>query len=240
MSTNERDAKFEGDPGISRIWQAADHPEPSAELDRHILAAARQAAAKPAPRRQGWWRLAVPFSATAVLVLAVTLLLRVDRERPEMLHDAAAPSLRDTTAAPQGQARVAPPSATAVQEADALSEPERAVIPPPPAEAKAERGDETGQAPSVAPAAKEADRVEAPVAPPAPALTQRQRALPSASMELAKTRAAAEEATDPVRLVERIRRLLAAGQREAALEALADLRRRHPDFALPADLEDLR
>lgn len=239
MSTNERDAKFECHPGISSIWQAADQPEPPAELDRHILAAARQAVAKARPRRQGWWRLAVPFSATAVMVLAVTLLLRVERERPEMLHDAAPQALQEAPAATRGQTQVAPPSATAVREADVLSEPKRAVRSPSPGAAKAERSDVAGPAQSVAPDAKEADRVAAPVASPAPAMELRQLALPPASMELGKAKAGPEAAVDPDRLVERIRRLLAAGHREAALEALAELRRSHPDYELPADLENL-
>jgi hypothetical protein len=44
----------------------------------------------------------------------------------------------------------------------------------------------------------------------------------------------------PSLAVEQIRRLLAAGRREDALVALAELRRRHPDFQLPPDLQALR
>ena len=47
--------------------------------------------------------------------------------------------------------------------------------------------------------------------------------------------------TDAVVIAEmdRIRVLLRAGQRDAALEALRQLRRQHPDLVLPADLRAL-
>jgi hypothetical protein len=41
-------------------------------------------------------------------------------------------------------------------------------------------------------------------------------------------------------VVEQIRRLLADGRRDEALAALEELRRRHPDYPLPADLQTLR
>ena len=45
---------------------------------------------------------------------------------------------------------------------------------------------------------------------------------------------------DPQRWVEHIRRLRSAGKLEQARDSLRELRRRHPHYALPADLEPLR
>ena len=45
---------------------------------------------------------------------------------------------------------------------------------------------------------------------------------------------------DPQRWVEHIRMLRSAGKLEQARDSLRELRRRHPHYALPADLEPLR
>jgi hypothetical protein len=239
----ERDAESERDTGISEIWKAAAHPEPPAELDSRILAAARQAVTRPQPRKRGWWQLAVPFSATAVLVLAVTLLLRVERQSPERLHDAAPSVMREIPVATEGdtQAWQALPSAD-VEAAKVRSEPKRAAAPSleatPTADALATAGvsPEAGSMPRAGAAdVGEADRLEVPVAQPAPLL--RQQAAPAASMELGRAKA---EGGSPSQAVEQIRRLLADGRREEALAALEELRRRHPDYQLPADLQTLR
>jgi hypothetical protein len=244
MNMDERDAKSERDTGISEIWKAAVHPEPPADLDSRILTAARQVVSRPAPRRQGWWRLALPFSATVVLVLAVTLLLRVEEESPERLYDAAAPAMHEMPATAEGdtQARQ-PPARAGVEAAAARSEPKRAAAPPPQAASKVDvpapagASSEAGARPPAGGAELgEADRLEAPVAQPEPLL--RQRAVPAASKELGKAKE--EKGGGPTLAVEQIRRLLAAGRREEALVALAELRRRHPDIELPPDLQALR
>jgi resuscitation-promoting factor RpfA len=78
----------ERDPQLSEAYRAADHPEPSPALDARILDAARQAVA-PNPRRRPTWRnWAVPLSTTAVLVLGITLLFKMQREAPDTLSEA--------------------------------------------------------------------------------------------------------------------------------------------------------
>lgn len=239
MSTNDRDTKFEVDSGIRSVWQAADHPEPPAELDSRILAAARHDVTRPQPRKQGWWRLALPFSATAVLVLAVTLLLRVEREAPQLLHDAAPPSLREVPAPIEAGGQAGVPLAKAPPEKRVTGEPGSPV-------AKAEH-DDTMPASGIAASHEggaskvmEAERLEAPAVAPAPLLQSRQQALPGASREPGKTGLAADVVEAPGETVERIRRLLAEGGREEALRLLAELRRQHPDYPLPQDLRELR
>ncbi len=76
------------DPLLSQAYRQADHPEPSQALDARILAAARRAVAKPVRRRSAWLNWAVPLSTTAVLVLGITLLFRIQQEAPETLREA--------------------------------------------------------------------------------------------------------------------------------------------------------
>lgn len=245
MSMNEHDDKQAGDPGISGLWQEADHPEPPAGLDRRILAAAHQAASQARPRKQGWWRLAVPFSATAVLVLAVTMLLRVEREAPQMLHDAAPTEMRQAPAAAEMETPAGMGAPGAPMPAAKPRPEKRSAVGPSEPASQAERGDRA-QAPDALmappepapPGAMEADRRDSSVAAPAPML--RQQSHPAASLELGKSKAEGEVMDDPAGMVERIRRLLAEGRRDEALRVIAELRRRHPDYPLPADLQALR
>ena len=76
----------ERDPLLSQTYRAAEHPEPPAALDARILAAARQAVAAPR-RRRPWFAWAVPMSTAAVLVVAVSLILKEYREAPETIVD---------------------------------------------------------------------------------------------------------------------------------------------------------
>lgn len=78
----------ERDPLLSQAYREAAHPEPSPALDARILAAARQAVARPVRRRAAWLNWAVPLSTTAVLVLGITLLFNIQREAPETLREA--------------------------------------------------------------------------------------------------------------------------------------------------------
>jgi hypothetical protein len=235
----------ERDPHISGIWQAAEHPEPPAELDARILAAARQALAetKPKPRRRPWWRLALPFSATAVLVLAVTLLLRIEREAPERLHDAAPPPFARAPALAEAdrQAKAEAPGRAQTAGAEATrplspAEVERmvahpaatALTPARPAPSPEATGEAAG-------AAARQDLLAS-----QPAAEARMQAAPAGeSRELGQAKAARAPLAGPERAVERIRQLLRDGRRDEALLALAELRRQHPGFELPADLRDL-
>lgn len=78
----------ERDPLLSEAYRDADHSAPSPELDVAILAAARAALAKPVRRHSTWLNWAVPLSTTAVLVLGISLLFKIQREVPETLRDA--------------------------------------------------------------------------------------------------------------------------------------------------------
>jgi hypothetical protein len=74
------------DSELSQAYREARHPEPSPALDARILAAAR-AAVVPQRRRPAWFGWAVPLSTTAVLVLGISLLFRMQLEAPETLRE---------------------------------------------------------------------------------------------------------------------------------------------------------
>lgn len=242
----------ERDPLISSLWREAEQPEPPGDLDNRILGAARQAVTRPKPEHRGWWRLAVPFSATAVLVLAVTLLLRVERESPDMLSDAAPPVIQSlqkpemaeaerqvsgqpaelggaATRPQPDQNRVEAPASEAGTRPDSPSPAARPASKPVPVPASpALEADQAGG---------QADTL---IAPPSAAAPMRREAVPRFNgMELGKAKSEGAAGFDPEHAVERIRRLLGEGRREEALEALAELRRQHPDFELPPDLRVL-
>jgi hypothetical protein len=74
------------DSELSQVYRGAKHPEPSPALDACILAAA-QAAVAPQRRRPAWFGWAVPLSTTAVLVLGISLLFRMQLEAPETMRE---------------------------------------------------------------------------------------------------------------------------------------------------------
>ncbi len=86
----------ERDEELTRLYREAAQAEPPVRLDAAILAAAREAAARPArDRSRPWWqRWAVPMSVTAVALLSASLTLLVSREqeRAEQPPPAAAES----------------------------------------------------------------------------------------------------------------------------------------------------
>jgi hypothetical protein len=130
------------DTELSQAYREAKHPEPSAALDANILAAA-QAAVAPQRRRPAWFGWAVPLSTTAVLVLGISLLFRMQLEAPETLR-------KDLPPLPALES--APSLATSASDAPA----DRSVAPAATAQAIAERKtDQTSAAPTVAAAAPE-------------------------------------------------------------------------------------
>ncbi len=82
------------DPELSQAYRAAAHPEPSPALDARILAAACQAVSP--RRRPAWFGWAVPLSSTAVLVLGLSLLFRMQQDAPETLREAQSPLPQST------------------------------------------------------------------------------------------------------------------------------------------------
>src|SRR5688572_16486647 len=101
----------ERDESVARRYRALGNEEPPPELDRRILAAAREAVA---PRRASQ-RWAVPASLAAVLVLAVGLTLRMQHETPgiEVSVPASEYSLPPPVESPAPAAKPAEPATEA-------------------------------------------------------------------------------------------------------------------------------
>ncbi len=237
--------------------------EPPAHLDAAIRAEARRlGAAHPAPLvpptgRRSWH---YPLAAAAVLVLAVAVTLHVEREQPDPAAVVPAPA---SPAAPPRQAQ-AEPEAKAVPEVRGTGR--KADAPPPlRSETTArQRKDEPGFAADSATQDKaEAKPSEAPAAPAstprtpesapsaaeeasralakersaemardtAPMMSQR-----SAPVPAAKSAAGAAAVEAPEAWLERIARLRRQGKHEEADKALAEFRKRYPDFKIPPDM----
>jgi hypothetical protein len=112
----------ERDPLLSQAYREAAHPEPSPALDARILAAARQAVARPVRRRAAWLNWAVPLSTTAVLVLGITLLFNIQREAPEALREAV-PSPASPAPARRESALSLPPTSPPGTRAESAAQP---------------------------------------------------------------------------------------------------------------------
>ena len=246
----------EHDPELSQAYRQAGHPEPPPALDARILAEARQAVAPPR-RRPAWFGWAVPLSTTAVLVLGISLLFQMQQQAPETLREVQSPlptrPLASTELTPPATppttklskpatqpAALVPQSAPAASPPHAFSEREAAV-----ADAVPEKAADTA---SVAAAPAPA----MPQSSPARAAAQENRAealsaMPAFSAGISRMKSAAPAAAKasqpeetPEQAVEAIRQLLRQGNIDAARSRLEALRKRHPEFPLPPDLEPAR
>ena len=234
----ERDAK------ISAAYRELGTEEPSRALDEAILGAARKSV-------QPWTRRwAVPLSLAAVVVLSVVVTLRIQHEQPgieqpapvrkeeqvaRQVAEPAKPAAEPVARAPQqksmtrkeAQAFPSSPQDQAVAESRVA-----AAVPPPapaPAAAPAPRMEEAPALAKRADAASEVGAVAGSVAPPAPA------AAAPAMRAMQRERIAGERtvALTPEKELERIEELRKQGLHEEADRALAEFRKRHPDFKIP-------
>ena len=245
--TDERDAK------VSAAYRELGAEEPPRRLDDAILAAARrEAGARPAPLapRGGRQRWFAPLATAAVLVLAVALTWNMQRERPGIespAQQAAAPppaADRDAekAAAKQVEKEVAKPMPTDDLKTVRRKDAERPAAPAPsaagepkpfmadkPATAGAARSSELrGAAADVAGSLSQP--LEERTARDAPAAAR----APQAGPAPAAARMQAQKLADtPERELERIVELRVQGRHDEADKALAEFRKRHPDFKIP-------
>jgi hypothetical protein len=221
----------ERDPKLSQRYRELEALEPSPELDRKILAAARAAESPHAPLvvpagRHRWY---YGLAAAAVLVFAVALTLHIERERPDPEAAAPAPQLRLEREL-RGQIKPAPspeekPSAPAREQAPQFA---------PDPQASAPRESRTAAA-APRPRADE-QREEQAAANKAQAdadiLARREAA---GAQRLAPAPAAAQVAAapeNPERWLERIVELRGRGRHAEADRELAAFRRAYPDYRL--------
>jgi hypothetical protein len=227
----------ERDDAVSKRYRELGAEEPPRALDEAILAASRRAAGtRPAPLvaptgRQRWY---VPLAAAAVIVLAVGLTLRVQLEEPAM-REVTPPSPRVLEAPAkievrkdEAQAREEPP-----KKAEAKAAPER--------RARQSLGESRSQGAASAPLPFPAQPAPAPpsagrAAPQAEdAARDRAEARSLASGATAKRLQQAEET--PEKMLERIAELRKAGKHDEADKALAEFRRRFPDYKLSDEMK---
>lgn len=215
------------DEELSRLYRAGAREEPPAELDRRILAAARQQALRGRrprlrPLSSAW---TVPVSLAAVIVLSVSLVLVVQLE-----HEGARAPLLEGQPAPSADS-AAPAGDEAGTAAPGAERPQRAV----PREA---REGEPGAAPAAP--SPEALRQREDSAAEA---RKRQEIRSGAGAPEAEMRAGERSRTKPAKAppaphvwLAEIEQLLASGEVDAARESLARFRERYPDYPVPASV----
>ena len=205
------------EPKISRRYRELPREEPPHALDDAILAASRRAVqAHPAPLvapsgRRRWY---VPVAAAAVITLAVAVTLHVQHDRPGEEVDAVAPSMKVQEALP--------PKAAEPARAERRTPQPFAAAPSAPAPAAA----------SAAPPAAEAEQRNDVGAASAGSHVMRDER-PRAQSQMTRS----SVAQSPEAELERIARLREAGRHEEADRALAEFRKRYPNYRLSDEMK---
>jgi hypothetical protein len=207
----------ERDPKVSRRYRELGSEEPPTELDAEILAAARRAAETrlaplvPPTGRRSWY---FPVAAAAIITLAVAVTVHVERQQPDAEDIAPPPAAAPVPAAPQlrKEARAARIEQSP-RKPEAVAKP--AVSPATPASSR------------VADAVQE--RRSADVQPESRARSAESGAPARLLGQLAK-------ADSPEAALERIAELRRQGKHDEADKALAEFRRRYPDYRIAEEM----
>jgi hypothetical protein len=210
----------------ARRYRELPREEPSPALDAAIRAAARESVSRKGVRWYG------PAAAAAMLVLAVAVTWQVERNKPEfVVATAPADSKLRKEQAPAASApsiSPAPASPSVAEPKAAESKPEKKPEPgafarskvQPAREAPAEQGVRQSQA---------SDRLESANAAPPASRAAGARADAAAPRPLGSL--GLDEAPEP--WLKRIAELRRQGKDEDADRALAEFRKRYPDYAIP-------
>jgi len=235
----------ERDPEIAAAYRDLGAEEPPRTLDDAILAAARRAAgSKPGlPGRAAPSRPYAALAAAAVLVLAVGVTLHLQVEQPGI--DAPVPRPPKPVQRP-----AAPPQTTAQPKSAPMAGPRapQAFVPDPtaapaatarPPEAKVTVQKAPARIEARDAAAGESGEQGADLARPRAAREDFARARRLPASEAADKRAEApsrETSGTPERELDRIAAMRAEGRHDEADKALAEFRRRYPDFRIPEQM----
>jgi hypothetical protein len=227
---------------ISERYRSLPREEPPRHLDEAILAAARRAAdTRPAPLvvpsgRQRWY---FPLGAAAIIVLAVAVTMHVEREQPDpeaqIVSPATAPEAgaKERVFAPDpkpapSQERQGPPTESrelgARREDAPLADLQKKASPSP-APSSAPQRDAVGRASESARADDQAARQrQAAPAAPEPAAGALSGAI------------ANYQTLPPEQALQGIADLRRQGRHEEADKALAEFRKRYPDYTISEDM----
>jgi len=244
----------ERDPKVAAAYRALGAEEPPRALDDAILSAARQ------PQR-GWTRrYAVPLSLAAAVVLSVTVTLRIQHERPGIESPVAsapeATPMPSVPTAPAAQAPLklkaetqikAPSDAPAPQRAKTLANeeprafsrsmreqaPAAPAAAPPPAPAVASSG--VAVMADRRDAARAESSVSGTLARQAEERTSRDADAAARAPQVGPVQALAKRSVQetPEQELERIAALRRDGRHEEADKALAEFRKRLPEYKIP-------
>jgi hypothetical protein len=225
----------DGDPEdlrrVSRRYRALGAEEPPRALDEAILAAARrEVGARPgAPGRAAPQRWAGSLAAAAVLVLAVAVALHMQSEQPDVAQPVPAAKLPAVPpAAPVNEPvkQAAKPVIPKAAEFSRKSEPEP--FPAKEEHVTAERQiPPAPQASAAAPSAEMSSRADAARAP---------QAAPARALARSAGAQGKVQADTPERELERIAELRRQGRHDEADKALAEFRKRYPEFRIPDEM----
>lgn len=249
------------DEKISQRYRELGAEEPPRALDEAILAAATRSARSLHGSARPWSRRwVVPLSLAAVIVLSVTVTLRIQHERPG-IEAPAPPAKESVPASPAPQVKEPAPTAAAPV-ADAQPKPKvegqlNAAAGAPARERPAKPASQDEPKPFAPPL-----RDQAPAASPAAAVAPAPAAAVSSRADVARgaessvagavaqqagpvqalaKRAEAQvnlQAETPERELERIAELRRQGKHDEADKALADFRKRYPDFRIPEAMRE--
>lgn len=197
------------DPTISALYRSASQEAPSRHLDERVMVTARRHVAR---RSHRWW---LPLSTAAVLVLAITLLLR---------HQQAPDELQEQFAQLEPESRAKSSVAEAPLAEAPLADSAKSVAPPAAVAAAPSQSPALAAAPT-ADMAGESRQAEA------------AGAMARSGIEAEQKREAATEAAEP--WLKRIEALRVKGEIEAARRELAAFRKAYPAWPLSKELQAL-
>jgi hypothetical protein len=215
----------ERDPRVSNRYRELGAEEPPRALDEAILAASRR------PARSWTQRWALPLSLAAVVVLSVTVTLRIQHEQPALESPAQEQATRKAAKAEKADKPVPRKEPVPFQPAPQMRAP---AVAEPPAKVRDEvQAGSAAKAAAVAPAPPAA----APASPAAVPASRAAREAESGAAGVAAPQALSKRAVEtPERELERIARLRREGRQEEADKALAEFRKRHPDYRIPPEM----